>query len=67
LSGTRDPSKLKYIHCKSPKWTLDGNDAEKSTLSVSINGQNYIGGLDFTFTKDLILHRDIPMAGPVKV
>ena len=62
--GSSDSNKLNTIHCKTPRWKLDGNEAEKGQLSVSINGQNYLGNLDFTFTKDLILHRDIPMAGP---
>ena len=43
---------------------LDGEEAEKVTLSVSLNGQNYVGGLDFTFLRDLKVHRDVPMSGP---
>ena len=38
LSGSRDANKLNTIHCKSPKWALDGNEAEKTVLSVSLNG-----------------------------
>lgn len=54
------------IHCKTPKWSLDSNSDEKVTLDISINGQNYGGGLEFTFTSNLVLHRDVPMSGPSK-
>lgn len=64
LSGSQDPSDLNTIHCKSPKWSHSSQDAEQAKLDVSINGQNYFGSLDFTFTRELILHRDVPMAGP---
>ena len=64
LSGSQDASDLNTLHCKSPRWTLSGSDQEQAKLDVSINGQNYFGAIDFTFTRDLVLHRDIPMSGP---
>jgi len=30
-----------------------------------VNGQHFSGGLDFTFTRKLLIHRDVPMAGPL--
>jgi len=66
FSGVRDPKTANTIHCKTPKWNLDSDEAEKTTLQVSLNGQNYIGNLEFTFLRDLKIHRDIPMAGPQK-
>jgi len=61
-----DPHKVNTIHCKTPRWNLDYDDQEKAILDVSLNGQNFLGGLEFTFLKDLILHRDAPMAAPMK-
>jgi hypothetical protein len=31
-----------------------------------MNGQNYAGNFDFIFTADLVLHRCVPMSGPVQ-
>lgn len=31
-----------------------------------MNGQNFGGNFDFTFTADLVLHRVVPMSGPLK-
>jgi len=39
------------------------NDAVK--LDISVNGQHFSGSMDYLFTRKLILHRDIPMSGPV--
>ena len=64
FTGSQDPSLANTIHCKSPRWIGAGQDPEKATLDVSVNGQNYVGNQDFTFLRDLIIHRDIPMAGP---
>jgi hypothetical protein len=66
FTGTRNPNAANHIHCKTPKWTLDGTEAETATLEVSLNGQNYLSGQPFTFRRDLILHRDNPMAGPLR-
>jgi len=64
FSNNRDPNRINSIHCKTPKWKLDGESAEEATLDVSVNGQNYFGGAPFTFTRELKLNRDVPMAGP---
>ena len=37
---------------------------ETVKLDVSINGYNFGGGFNYTFTEPLILHRTVPMAGP---
>jgi len=44
FTGTRNPNTADHIHCKTPKWTLDGTDPETATLEVSLNGQNYLPG-----------------------
>jgi hypothetical protein len=59
------PENANTIHCKSPRWSLDGESGEKATLDISINGQNFAGNFEFTFTPPLILYRDAPMSGPV--
>jgi hypothetical protein len=64
FSGIRNPKTANTIHCKTPRWILDSDEAEKTTLQVSLNGQNYVGNLEFTFLRDLMIHRDIPMSGP---
>jgi hypothetical protein len=33
---------------------------------VSLNGQNYVGNEVFTFRRELIVHRDVAMAGPLR-
>lgn len=40
---------------------------ETVKLDIAMNGYNFIGGFDFTFTEPLILHRSVPMAGPLSV
>lgn len=65
FTGVRDPTRANSIHCKSPRWQLDAEEAEKATLDVSLNGQNYGGNLEFTFLRSLRIHRDVPMSGPV--
>jgi len=64
FSSNRDPNGINSIHCKTPRWRLDGESAEQATLDVSLNGQNYFGNFAFTFARELRLHRDVPMAGP---
>lgn len=36
-------------------------------LDIAINGYNFVGNFDFTFTEPLILHRTVPMAGPLSM
>ena len=65
-SGEHEPSlnKPNTIYCKSPIWPIDDNLASDPVkLDVSVNGQKFSGGLDYTFLRKLILHRDVPMAG----
>lgn len=33
-------------------------------MDVTLNGQQWFGSYDFTFTRNLVMHRDVPMAGP---
>lgn len=54
------------VQCKTPKWDLQGKPFEKVTLDIAVNGQDFKGGFDFTFTQELKIHRTIPMAGPVQ-
>ena len=62
-SDTLEPNTLK---CKTPIWPLDPEAKfETVKLDVSINGYNFNGGFNYTFTEPLILHRTVPMAGPV--
>ena len=35
-------------------------------LDIAINGQDFKGSFDFTFTISLKIHRTVPMAGPVE-
>jgi hypothetical protein len=34
-------------------------------MDIAINGHNYSGNFDFTFTEVLKLHRTVPMSGPL--
>jgi hypothetical protein len=38
---------------------------EKVKLDIAVNGQDFKGGFDFYITQELIIHRTVPMAGPV--
>lgn len=40
-------------------------ESENVKLDVTVNGQHYSGGLEYTFSQKLVLHRDVPMAGPL--
>jgi hypothetical protein len=52
------------LYCKTPIWPLsDSSEYETVKLDMSVNGQFFSGGLEFIFTRNLMLHRDIPMAG----
>ena len=63
LSSGQKPNS---IQCHTPKWDLKGKENEKVKLDISLNGQQYKGDFDFTFTTILIIHRTVPMAGPVQ-
>lgn len=54
------------VHCKTPNWPLDeGSEHETVKLDITVNGQFYSGNIDYTFTKQLVLHRDVPMSGSI--
>jgi hypothetical protein len=36
---------------------------EQATLDVSLNGQQWFGNYAFSFTREMKVHRDVPMAG----
>lgn len=56
------------IKIKTPMWELaPGATKEDTKLEVSLNGYNFIGSFEFIFTEPLILHRTVPMAGPLTV
>jgi hypothetical protein len=55
---------INTIHCKTPRFDLDNDNTEQAQLDVSLNGQQWFGNYAFTFTRDMKIHRDIPMAGP---
>ena len=64
-SDTIEPNTIKI---KTPMWKLkEGKTSQTVKLDISINGYNYNGNFDFTFTEPLILHRSVPMAGPLEV
>lgn len=55
-----------HVTCATPRWNLTENKtSEQVKLDIAVNGQDFHGGFDFTFTAYLIIHRTIPMAGPV--
>lgn len=54
------------VQCKSPKWDLKGKPYETVKLDIAVNGQDFKGGFDFTFTMVLKIHRTVPMAGPAQ-
>lgn len=64
FTNNRDANAINTLHCKSPRWKLQNDQSEQAVLDVSINGQQYFGNFPFTFTKELRLHRDVPMSGP---
>jgi hypothetical protein len=64
FTNNRDPDMINTIHCKTPRWALDQDHEEQAQLDVSLNGQNWFGNYAFTFTKEMHLHRDVPMAQP---
>lgn len=49
-----------------PIWSLrDGQTSQTVKLDLSINGFNFKGNYDFTFTQKLVLDRTVPMAAPM--
>ena len=64
-SDTLEPNSMKI---KTPEWVLKpGQNRQQVKLDLSINGYNFAGNFDFIFTEPLILHRSVPMAGPLTV
>mmetsp|Transcript_13740 Transcript_13740/g.17357 ORF Transcript_13740/g.17357 Transcript_13740/m.17357 type:complete len:125 (-) Transcript_13740:2412-2786(-) len=56
------------IKIKTPMWKLKPGQTQQAVkLDIAINGYNFVGGFDFFFTEPLILHRTVPMAGPLTV
>lgn len=43
-------AKANSVQCKTPKWDLKGKPYEKATLDIAVNGQDFKGNFDFTFT-----------------
>ena len=53
---------------KTPMWVLNPGQTQQAVkLDISVNGYNFAGNFDYTFTEPLILHRTVPMAGPLSV
>ena len=61
-----EEGKKTHVHCKTPKWDLKGKHNEPVKLDIAVNGQDFKGNFDFTFTDELKIHRTVPMAGPVQ-
>ena len=60
-----DPNTIKI---RTPRWNLpEGMSSQAVKLDISVNGYNFAGNFDFTFTEPLLLHRTVPMAGPLGV
>lgn len=53
------------VSCKSPKWDLRGKSSETVKLDIALNSQDFKGSLDFTFNQEIVIHRTVPMSGPV--
>ena len=53
------------VQCSTPVWDLRGNETAPAKLDIALNGQDFKGSLDFTFSSELRIHRTIPMAGPI--
>jgi len=52
---------INAIRCVTPVWN---KGAKKVKLDIAVNDFDYTGGFVFEFTRDLLLHRVFPMAGP---
>ena len=59
-------SKPNSVMCKTPQWDTKGKQTEKVQLDIAVNGQDFKGAFDFTFTMELKIHRTVPMAGRVQ-
>lgn len=64
FTNSRDANLINTIHCKTPKWINEADNTEQAQLDVSLNGQQWFGNYAFTFTREMRIHRDIPMAAP---
>jgi hypothetical protein len=42
--------KPNHVHCKTPKWNLGNQASEKVKMDIALNGQDFKGSFDFTFT-----------------
>jgi len=51
------------MNCRIPKW--DSSRGKAAKVDFSINGYDFSGDFDFTFTDSLVLDRVVPMAGPI--
>jgi hypothetical protein len=43
-------TKASHVMCKTPKWNLTDKPYEQVKLDIALNGQDYKGNFDFTFT-----------------
>ena len=59
-------AKPNSINCMTPTWNLKGKPSEKVKLDIALNGQDFRGSFDFTFIQMLVIHRIVPMSGPVQ-
>jgi len=66
LDKTQLGGKANSIQCKTPKYDLKDKPYETVKLDIAVNGQDFKGNFDFTFTMELKIHRTVPMAGPVQ-
>lgn len=62
LSFTESDKEAPLMICRIPRWDNGKGGAVK--MDFSINGYDFTGNFDFTFTESLILDRIVPMAGP---
>ena len=60
-----EPGTPNSVQCKTPLWNITGKTYEKVKLDIAVNGQDFKGSFDFYFTQELIIHRSVPMSGPV--
>ena len=59
FTGNKDPDLVNRVHCKTPRWKLDGEDQEKATLAFSLNGQQFVGGVELLLEKPWLLVSDL--------
>lgn len=63
-NGNFSSSAPNSIRCVTPVWNWG---AQKIKLDLSLNGFDYTGDIDYTFGENLLLHRVVPMAGPISI